>query len=112
MGIKRKPDAEATNGGEIKLPTFGKSKKANAEAARQYVESLGYKTEPYHNPKASGAAYYSHGTISINAAHKFWSDPVGKMKVQGRGSETHDSRQAYSYRRTQRLGQQCAGRRG
>ena len=80
----RASSGEFTSGGgaERHKPTWSTNKKKNVQEAIKLIESLGHRTEPYFNPKASGAAYYSHGAISVNAAHKFWRDPVGNMKQQ------------------------------
>jgi hypothetical protein len=74
---------EASGGGGYS-PKWGTSKKGNVQEAEKLVKSLGYPTQSYSNPKANGAAYYSDGKIHINAAHKFWSNPVAKMKEQGK----------------------------
>lgn len=72
--------AQAGGGREYE-PVFGKKKKNNVAEAIKAAETMGYKAHEWKPSSPSlSAAVFSNGALHINANHKFWSDPVEKMK--------------------------------
>ena len=79
-------NAHSSGVAQIGLPKviWGKSVKANVEAARQIAQAHGLDVQTYRNPKSSYvAAYHRYESgksgISLNISKPFWRDPVGVM---------------------------------
>lgn len=67
----------------LESSSFGLKKKQNVSTAIQAAKDMGHEAKEWVPlQKSPNAAMYSQGAIHINRNHKFWSDPVGNMKIQ------------------------------